>query len=422
MALNRNTAAWDILYALALDGVPGDAPSDRRVADGTAAEEMADQLEGHRVKPPQPVGIRSKAVDLDSMRPAMDASGLLLEAEKLLLHEWPQTSVTERTSSFGDGLGRVMGPDAATWDLNEAQVLPQPTESSFPGATVAAAVSDVPRSSFYPLKAGRPSEMLTAMNERSPVQGGSKMKSVTLPGTSGTTCWRFCEQHVGGVEQTQGQEGKTHAEKLCMEPGSHGGTFAAISYCDSWNHNRRGESVHVEDEHNTSKASFNKLLTATPTVHCNPQTQVGHEHSTAFFSLHPLSKNVMQEWDDSRDDEKDEAIREKFFRVKEIRRLRRAQRMPHGETCHGSTVPNAMMGLFHQHLDVLRSVHHESTAALEEAVQLLLQERKWITMRCTILYDRLQQLHRHRNEMIKRLRTVHGDSTTAFFADMSVEV
>ncbi|EKF26269.1 hypothetical protein MOQ_010046 [Trypanosoma cruzi marinkellei] len=422
-ALNSNTAAWEILYALALDGVPGDASFDRRVADGMAAEETAGQCEEYRVRPLQPVGVRSKAVDLDNMRPAMDASGLLLEAEKLLLQEWPQTSVAERTSSFGDGLSRVMGPNAATWSLNELQGLSGPTESSFPGATAAATERDVPRSPFYPLKAGRPSEMLTEMNESSAVQGSSKMKNVTSPDASGAACWHFYEDHVGGLEQTQRQEGKTHAETLCMEPGSHDGTSAAISYGDSWNHNyRRGEGVHVEHEHSTSKADLRNLLTATPTVHCNPQTHAGHEHLTDFFSFHPLSRNVMQKWDDGHDDEKDAAIRDKFLRVKEARCLQRAQRMPHGETCHGSAVPNAMMGLFHQHLNALRSVHHEATAELEEAVQLLLQERKWITMRCTILYDRLQQINHHRTTMMDRLRTVHGDLSTAFSAGMRLEV
>ncbi|ESL05440.1 hypothetical protein TRSC58_06912 [Trypanosoma rangeli SC58] len=184
---------------------------------------------------------------------------------------------------------------------------------------------------------------------------------------------------------------------------------------------RRAGGPLLGPPHATLRAAFTAPVTATLTGHHDALTPAGHEGAAAFAALTALPKNVTHDGDDAHDAAAAE-VHDTIFSLKKTQRPRCTSPMMQDEKSDASALPHALRRSLHQHLGVLRSVQRDTAAALEEATRLLLQERRWVMMRCTILYDRLQLLRRHHTTMMNRLQSVHGDAAAAHFLDTSRDV
>ncbi|RNF05735.1 uncharacterized protein Tco025E_07734 [Trypanosoma conorhini] len=152
------------------------------------------------------------------------------------------------------------------------------------------------------------------------------------------------------------------------------------------------------------RAVFTAPVAATTTVYRD--TAAGHEAAVAPAALHPPPRSVTHD-----------AERDALLALKEARRLRRTQPTPQAGHRDATAAPHAVRCSLQQRLDLLRSAHRDTAAALAGASRLLLQERKWINVRCTILYERLQLLAQHRTTVVRQLRSAHGDAVTALLTD-----
>ncbi|KAH9593293.1 hypothetical protein LSM04_007952 [Trypanosoma melophagium] len=114
--------------------------------------------------------------------------------------------------------------------------------------------------------------------------------------------------------------------------------------------------------------------------------------STFFSEHHPIDT---------------EDVRDAVLSIKEARRLCRMQLLSYNKGSSSSSSDATLS--FIQRLCIPRSAHLDTVESLTEAVQLLQKERKWINMRCTILYDRLQQLYRYRGTVVNRPKEVYEE-------------
>ncbi|KEG09482.1 hypothetical protein DQ04_05141010 [Trypanosoma grayi] len=365
-----NSAVRDIVHTLALGGVRNDASP--ASPDKLAATAIA-RAAGGRHNDDRQLGRNSEAAS------AMDASRLLLEVETLLR----QSAFSERDRST---------PAGAPWNRRfESSAQP-------PLSTTRAAAEEEALLPAADAKVA-PTALANTGGRSSTARGGSGMLEVPPPDAFSAQWWRFREgyqrelaQHVqheplrrqeGGVNhiipppQTQRELEEAEAPHCVTDrSGSSGG----------------GER-RVEVSHAAPGATFTAPSATTSLVYEQPLQA-------------PFSSAATMPVDNARGSYDAEEIHDTILCLKEARRLRRVRLASHDR--RHSVPPPAPLS-FCQRLDIPRSVHHDTAEALEEAMRLLLQERKWVTMRCTVLYDRLQQLTHHYETMVNRLKAVYGD-------------
>ncbi|ORC84985.1 uncharacterized protein TM35_000391590 [Trypanosoma theileri] len=169
------------------------------------------------------------------------------------------------------------------------------------------------------------------------------------------------------------------------------------------NDNPKGMKTYINTQSEPLMTSAGEPTTRTSVVYTQfPKSQQNTSQTMDFFSSSSSSKD--QHIDAA-------TIRDVILSIKEARLLRRKQLLSYNKgTSSSSSSTTTTPFSFMQRLDIPRSTHLDTVEALHEAKQLLQRERKWLNMRCTILYDRLQQLSHHRGMVVHRLNEVYGEN------------
>ncbi|RNF07370.1 hypothetical protein TraAM80_03339 [Trypanosoma rangeli] len=413
MTRSDRATAQDILHVLALDDMRADGQPGRGIAAGKGGRSS------QRCCPKAPQLAEATLNDASAvtfMR-RLDAASLLLEAEELLQQR--------HQPAVADGCVLPVGLTAPAWHRDETQGPSWSPQISLAAATATAARKTGPVS-FVALKESRAGADPVDKNEGNARCAKSHKRKETPPGAFHTPCRHYSvDDCCSGAGQAKEDGAAIPNTKLRISSMDHHGHRAASDDDGEGGGRRfitrRAGGTLLDPKHAALRAAFTAPVTATLTGHYDALTPAGREGAAALAALTALPKNVTHDGYDTHDAEA-AGVHDTIFSLKETQRLRYTPPMMQDEKSDSSALPHAVRRSLHQRLSVVRSVQRDTAAALEEATQLLLQERKWVMMRCTTLYDRLELLRRHRTTMMKQLRSVHGDAAAALFLDTSRDV